>query len=273
MLRRLELAFWKTKKGIIAQNIEFKDLHRGETCLILGNGGSLKFFDFSALPPLPAIGCSYSLLDIRARKLSMKYCAITDSYLLYPFRKHSYENKIQNNHIGPILKTLVRRHPETTFFTSLTNYYGFLRHPANLRFFYHFGERASLSYDLAGVFGASQGALSIMLGMAKYLGFSKAIILGCDYLGQPKLEGHFYAHDRPFAGKDDLAYREQITKVARGIEVLCIFPKGVQSPDFAWNSFENEFNAPEFYQANHEIISPSDFLRLTKLAKQKQIWM
>jgi hypothetical protein len=40
-----------------------------------------------------------------------------------------------------------------------------------------------------------------MLGVAKYMGFSNAILLGCDYLGSPPVMGHFYADCKPFNGE------------------------------------------------------------------------
>ena len=273
VIRNIEKFIWNSKKHIVQKNIKFKDTHKGETCLIFGNGGSLKYYDFSALPPLPKIGCSYTLTDNRAKKLNMEYCIISDSYLLYPVRYNSYLKKIQNNLIGPILRKLIKQNKKTTFFTSLTNYFAFLKKPTNLNYFYHFGDKTSTSHYLDGTFATSGGALQIMLGVAKYLGFSKAIILGCDYLGSPKFEGHFYSDKKPSVGVDDRSYCEEIKRIAAGTDILCIFPKGVKSIDFESASFEEYFNAPEHYQENHQFIDENYLKMMRNMVDSNQIWM
>ena len=53
------------------------------------------------------------------------------------------------------------------------------------------------SFDLSNDFDYLDGSLDVMIGIAKYMGFSKAILLGCDYLGQPKVDGHFYSDEKP----------------------------------------------------------------------------
>ncbi len=99
-LRNIEKVLWNSKKAVVQKNSKFKDIHKGETCLIFGNGGSLKYFDFSALPKIPMIGCSYTLTDNRVKDLNMQYCIISDGYLLYPIRYNSYLKKFQKNLIA-----------------------------------------------------------------------------------------------------------------------------------------------------------------------------
>jgi len=271
LLRKIEKFVWDSKISVVQKNSKFKDIHKGETCMIFGNAGSLKYYDFSALPKIPSIGCSYSLTDNRTKDLNMQYCVTSDPYLLYPIRHNKTYKKFQRNLIEPIMRKLILKNKGTTFFISLTNYFGFFRIPENLNFFYHFGDKTSTSCDLGGKFAVSKGALHIMIGVAKYLGFSKAILLGCDYLGSPKLEGHFYADVAPFIGVDDKGYREGVKRIADGIEILCIFPKGIKSIDFKSASFEEYFNSPEIYRENHKFIDPEYLKMMRKCLPYDQI--
>ena len=273
LIRSIEKFIWNSKKHIVQKNKKIRNIHKGETCLIFGNGGSLKYYDFSALPPFPTIGCSYTLTDKRAKKINIEYCIISDGYLLYPVRYNSYLKKFQNNLIGPILRKLIKENQNTTFFTSLTNYFAFLKKPVNLNFFYHFGDKTSKDYNLDGTFATAGGALQIMIGVAKYLGFSKAIVLGCDYLGSPKYGGHFYSDKIPDVDEDDRLFCEEIKRISDGIELLCIFPKGVKSKDFESASFEEYFHSPERYQENHEFISGEYLQAMRNMVKSMQIWM
>jgi len=115
--------------------------------------------------------------------------------------------------------------------------------------------------------------LDIMLGIAKYMGFSKVILLGCDYLGSPKLEGHFYSDVEPEYGDDDPSYAERIKKVAGNLDVLAIFPEGISCSVFKSATFEEYFGLPEFYQSNTQIVEEEYLVMMRKAALGKQIWM
>jgi hypothetical protein len=94
-----------------------------------------------------------------------------------------------------------------------------------------------------------------MLGVAKYLGFSEAVLIGCDYLGAPPVMGHFYADKKPYYGDDHLSeYRARIKAVAEGIDVTVILPEGVTSPDFKFDSYENYFKLKKEYRENKDFI-------------------
>ena len=113
-----------------------------------------------------------------------------------------------------------------------------------------------------------------MIGVAKYLGFSKAVLLGCDYLGSPKLEGHFYSDEEPWFGDpvyDD--YLKRIKKVSEDIDILAIFPKGIKSTIFNSNSFDEYFDANEKKFVNEEIVNPKDLNLLRKAGIHEQLWM
>lgn len=272
-IKKILNIFWGFHKIVVLENLKFKNIHKGQTCLIFGNGGSLKFYNITAIKKHTSIGCTYSLADKRMTKLEMTYCVIPEPYLFYFFRKDSYSNKITTNLIGPILKKIIRKNINTQFFTPITNYYSFLHRSNKLSYFYHFGDKKSGSYDLAGNFSNCSSALSIMISLAKYLGFSKVILLGCDYLGSPKLEGHFYSDSVPVYGKDDPKYVARIKKDAGGLDVLVILPKGSSCSDFKTATFEEYFGASDVYQSNIEIVDEEYLIMMRKAAIKTQIWM
>ncbi|SVE15729.1 uncharacterized protein METZ01_LOCUS468583, partial [marine metagenome] len=204
-VRRSQINFWKLHKKIVRKNLKFKNIHKDETCLIVANGGSLKSYDISNISDLPAIGCTYTLIDKRAQSLNFKYFIFSEQYLFYSLFynfQSAYKKKFrfQKNIIRKIFEKTIARNPNINYFINLTNYYSEVSRNPNINYFYHFGDSTSDSYDLAGNFSAMQGALEIMLSTAQYLGFSKAILLGCDYLGKPVIRGHFYADSKPFYG-------------------------------------------------------------------------
>ena len=85
--------------------------------------------------------------------------------------------------------------------------------PKLLNFFYSFNDNKSTNddyeYDLTNIlisnkfFGDNDWYFKIFR-------FKKIILIGCDYLGVPKLDGHFYSNNDPFVGDQlmMLIYRE-----------------------------------------------------------------
>lgn len=265
--------FWKLHKPVVLKNSKLKGAHTGETCLIFGNGGSLKYYDFSVLPDLPAICTANSLIDKRLANVDMRYWVVPDSYALYPVTYNFIERKIQRAQLLPIKERIASKNRDITLISSLTNFYSFFPKVKNVVYFHHFGEKQSLSYDLANNFSTCFGSLDIMIGVAKYLGFSKVILLGCDYLGSPKLEGHFYSDSIPVYGKDDPQYVARIKVVAGELDVLVILPKGSSCPVFKTATFEEYFGAAEAYQSNIEIVDEEYLIMMRKAALNNQIYL
>ena len=275
--------FWKLHKPFVKKNKIFKNKHLGETCFIFGNGGSLKYYDIDKLPDNPSIVCAHSLIDNRLKKMNIKYLAITDSYILYPFLFNTSPQirKIQTNKIKKIFWDSVRGDNKgITIFTSLTNIYASFFKRLNINFFHHFEMKESNSCDLSGDFSTCHGALDVMLGMAQYMGFSKAIVMGCDYLGTPIMQGHFYAdgrHKPHYSSKHHEEgysnYRQRVKAVGKDIETLVILPEGVTSPDFNYDSYENYFGLEKNYRNNFDFIDQKYIELLREAAESNQTIM
>jgi hypothetical protein len=260
--------FWLLHASIIKKNSKWKGLHSGETCLIFGNGASLKYYNIADITKIPSIGCTFSLADNRLVKSELDYCVVPEPYFFYPVRRDSRSDAIVRNYIGKIMMKIIRRNLKTRFFCSITNYYAFMHRFGNVSYWYHGGEKSTDSFDLAGKFGRCAGALDMMLGVAQYMGFSKAILIGCDYLGDPVMGGHFYANDIPKYEKADVAYANRIKGVAADLDILVLLPKGSKSSVFKSMSFEEYFNTQEKYHENFEIVD-DQYLFMMRIAASK----
>jgi len=272
LLKSIHYKFWKLHAYFLRKNTKLRNLHHGETCLILGNGGSLRHLDFTKLKGIPAIGCTYTLLDKRVKQLDLKYMVFTDPYELMPVRYNRLTKTFQTKFYAPIFKSLIKEFKHITFFASLTNVYAHLSRPANL-FFFNYRPKKSLDYDISGDFSYTDNALHIMIGVAKYLGFKKVILLGCDYLGEPKLEGHFYAYRKPAVGETDLQFCEKAKKVADGLEVVFVSLKGIKSPVFESVSFDEYFGGQESYLENTDIVDEKHLCLLRRGAEKRQVYL
>jgi hypothetical protein len=242
--------------------------------MIFGNGSSLKYYDLAVIDKKNiSIGCTYSLADKRMSGLEMNYCVIPSAYFFYYFRLHSLSKKIVINLIGKIVKKIIRKNTNTQFFVSLTNYYSLFFRSKKLSYFHHFENKTCTSYDLAGNFTYASGALEMMISIAKYMGFTKVILLGCDYLGSPKLESHFYADRTPFFAESDPQYIAGIKENCTELDVVVILPKGSSCPVFESCTFEEYFGAPEYYRTNTEIVEEDYLIMMRKASQDIQICM
>lgn len=274
-IKRMLTIFWQCHKMLVLRNKQFKNSHAGETCFIFANGASLKYYDISKLPKYPVIACTYSLIDKRMQSLNVQYMVITEHYILYPslYNDYPFVMKFQKNRIKKIFADIVAKNQNIQFFVNLTNFYSSICRNKNVNYFHHLGDKTSNSYDLGGRFASCGGALDIMLGMAKYFGFSKAILVGCDYLGSPPVMGHFYADSEPFVGTYMVEYCARIKAVADGIDVLVILPQGVSSPDFRYSSYEEYFGLEKKYMKNDQIVDLKYLEWLREAAKNDQAIM
>ena len=106
--KKLLVFFWYLHSFALWKNRKFKNLHKGETCLIFGNGSTLKKLDFNTIKKIPSIGCTYSLIDKRFRSFGLDYCAVPENYFFYPIRRDSYLPKIVKNYIGRIMLKIIK---------------------------------------------------------------------------------------------------------------------------------------------------------------------
>ena len=273
LIKKLLAFFWSLQAFRVSGNVKFKDIHKGETCLIFGNGASLKYYNFDALPNHVAIGCTFSLVDKRVKKLNIKYNFCSEPYIFYPYVYNDYTDKVQKNPMRKIFRKMFAENKGVIFFASITNSLSFFLKPRNVSYWHHFGLKNFSSFDLAGKFSTSSTTLDAMIGMARYMGFSKAIILGCDYLCSPKMEGHFYAKSVPVFGKDNMEYAQRIQKSVGELDVLVICPKGSSALLLPSATFEEYFSVPELYQANTEIIEKDDMELIQAGADAKILWV
>lgn len=270
LLKNAEYAFWKKNQNLLKDNQKFSNIHKGQTCYIIANGGSIKFYDLSILSNLPTIGCTYSLIDNRLKGSGLSYCVFPSAYLLLPLWKSRQNGKIEINSLAPIFRKIIRENNGTQFFMSLTDRYSFIRIPENVNFIYHFGNKKFDSFDMSGAFSFVSSGLDFMLGVAKYLGFSKTVLLGCDYLGEPCMEGHFYSTREQFTGEYKVQYVNHIRNIVNNLEmdVVTIFPSGVKSPEFESMSYHDYFGVNETFYNQSQIVD-DEYLDMLKKADSK----
>ena len=256
-------------RPLTKKNIKYKNIHTGETCHIILNGGSIKFCNFSRLPNTKVIATNLSLLDVRIKEINIDYYVIPGSFIFYPLHRV----KRNKNYPAIIYKKFINKYKKVIFFIDATNFFSFLfQSKKNINFFHYFDNKDGINYDLANKFEVSRSAIESAIGMAKYMNFKKIVILGADYLGSPKYENHFYSKSERFIGKEDKFYKEKIKNALNNIEALLVFPEGVTSDDFNYVSIKEYFGTVEDYKDWNYIIDNEYIEDLENANKTNQIY-
>lgn len=276
--------FWKMHKNKLKNNVSLKNAYKDKSCVIFGNGGSLKYFDIKRHEGFFYMGTTYAMLHREIENLKPDFYVIPQKYDFYPFLyiNNTVQKHWSFNHKRRIYDAIMKKGEETRFFINLSNYYGFFYRPKLLNFFYSFKDLKSTNgefeYDLTNNFNCTEGSLEIMIGISKYLGFKRIILIGCDYLGTPKLEGHFYSNSDPWIGEPIYeSYIKKIKKLTHDMEVITIFPKGIISNEFKSYTYDEFFekkidNRRDIkIKKNTDIINDFDFNLLKKADKNLQL--
>ena len=261
-------------KSIIKRNKRFKDIHKGESCYIFGNGASIKYFDLEQFSDRVSIGCGILFMHKDFKKLNTKYYYTGHPFFYYPYWTNPYSLLFEKNVLGSIYKSKIYEHSDIEYFISLTNYLG-LR-GKNINYLYHYDEPFNIKegWDLSNKFTFSEGALASMIGMALFMGFRTITLVGCDYSSKPVLWGHFYEHGkRPFRKASEIYVEKPLYKAQEisNLQTLTISEdyRGDIAESLSYKTFTNMDTE---YKENSEIISHSKLLELNKTKMEYRIF-
>jgi len=195
------------------------------SCYILGNGSSIKFIDINDLKNLKSISINLMVLHKDFKELDTCGYVLPESYFFYRYFINPYDKKLKENIIGNLFRKKIGGFQGINLFTSVTNFLG--APIKNTYYLHHFGERTpNKNYiDLTNRFSFMSGGLYAAIGLAIYYGFSKAILVGCDYLMTPRQYGHFYSAPRQADLQDESnAYPELLLEIKDliDLEILCV---------------------------------------------------
>ncbi len=251
----------------LEKNKQFKDIHKGESCYIFGNGSSLKHYDLTLFNDRVSIGCGALFSHNDIKEIDLKYYYISHPLFFYNFWKHPYRGKYEKNRTGSFYRRKMKNRPDVQYFTSLSNYFGI--QGKNINYVYHFGQANNLNIgnQMDSVFTMMTGALSGMMGMALYMGFKHITLVGCDYTSIPQKDGHFYEFGEGADLETDDVLDEAILNAFSEIVNINSITldnkyKGRVIPSISYYDFTNSV---PIYKENSEMVSAEDLLELDSL--------
>jgi len=262
----LDTVLYKLSKPILKRNEKFMNKHKNESCYILGNGASIKYFDLKKFSDKISIGIGPFDYHVDFDSLNIKYFFEGQPFFFYPYWSNPYQNKFENNLIGKFYKENFLSNPDITYFVSLSNYFGIKKD--NIYFVHHFNQPFD-GFDncrLDKNFTSMSSGLAGMLGMAICLGFTDITLVGCDYSLFPQAVGHFYEYG-PYENAywSDPVNKDFLLAAMQHAEVRIVAPddsfQGHILPSITYESLTGD--KPR-YRENFEICKTSGLVRLNE---------
>jgi len=263
----------KTFSRTLKKNTKFKDVHKGKSCYIFGNGASLKYYDLKLFSDKASIGCNVLFAHKDLKDLNLKYYYVGHPLLFHKFWKNQYSKRYEKNKLGAFYRKNMALFPETQYFTSLSNYFGI--QGDNINYVYHFGQADELSVDnqMDEVFSMMQGSLMGMIGVAVYLGYTDITLVGCDYTFAPKMQGHFYERGPEKSREGSAFLGKTLNLIKDKVTIRTITPneefRGDVLPSMTYKALMGD---DPVYKDNNKILSEADLKELDSMNMEYQIY-
>ena len=234
------------------RNELFKHKHLGEECYIFGNGYSLRHFDLKCFKDKISFGCNVLRVHKDFDSLNLKYYVNAAPFLYSPIWRGNRAT-IEFNPYYALQKSFVNTgyihfvHASNFIFVKNKDEYRFIhnldKHTLNIKF-----------NDITKSSSFFHGALYSMIGLAIYMGFKKAYLVGCDYFFEPLINGHFWDQEEPRYNITSFNPSELMSVIDNSIDITCITIKNVGSKinDI---QYEDMFNLKETYKNSNELVS------------------
>lgn len=180
-------------RPVLSRIHQFKDIHKGESCYLFGNGISLKYFDFTKFNDKTTIGCTFLPFHKEFDRLKCPYVLFTDSFQFFPLhRVVSESKKFFINKVGSEYMKAIARYKDKKFFLDVTNYPVTWAYKNIIYEFQDIFDPRLADDFISKKFNCFAGSLRAQILLAIYMGFDEALLAGHDYTHHPSRSLHFY---------------------------------------------------------------------------------
>lgn len=179
-------------KPILSKIHRFKDAHRGESCYLMGDGVSLKWFDLGAFGDKTTIPCAFIPFHNDFNKLSVRYLSIAEPWWFYPYeRDPATTGKYKANPRQAAYRKIIDKYPDKEFFINLSNY-PVLNNKNITYLFRDFRDKRLPVNFITHRINGFHGSMRASISLAIYMGFDHVYLVGYDYTHVPSRDLHWY---------------------------------------------------------------------------------
>lgn len=246
----------------LAKIERFRNIHRGESCYIFGNGPSIKWFDLGIFNDFPAISCGLIHYHKDFHKLKVKYVVMVEPWIYVPriIRRmlgvsKLYSKKLHSTRLlASKYKSYINRSPDKEFFLNISNKLSLSN--ANINYVFRgFPDSSNSTDKLLSQYDLFHGSFHASLAVAYYLGFSNIYLIGFDaWTLQPTRNIRFYEFGKGDIGNNTPGKDELLEIYKNEVNIYTISVNG-KSNNVINIDYQDYTNVPAVYKENHEIIN------------------
>ena len=245
-------------KPILSRIKRFKNIHKGESCYLFGDGISIKYFDLNNFADKISIPCGFLLFHNDFQALNTPYAQLIETYYFYPFIRlninTSAPKKISLNKIQKQYRNEIKKRSDMEFFINLSNFPVFLNN--NITYVYKDIPDDSLKDGfIANKFNCYEGSQRAQILLAIYMGFDEVHLVGHDYTFSPAKSHHWYekGHGVIVPIGD---YNNDFLNYAKNFIKITTVTVDNESSNLDYIKYEDLFGVKAIYHENTEILKP-----------------
>ena len=245
-------------RPILKRIQRFKDIHRGESCCLFGDGTSIKYFDLNKFTDKISIPCGFLLFHNDFNVLNTPYAQLIETYYFYSFtrgeRNANPPKKIALNKIQKQYRKEINKRCDIEFFINLSNYPVFLN--KNITYIFKNIPDNSLGNNfISNKFNCYEGSLRAQILLAIYMGFDEVHLVGHDYTFSPAKSNHWYEKGHgvivPIGN-----YNNDFLNYAKNFINITTVTLDSESSKLDYVRYEDLHGVKAIYQENTEILEP-----------------
>lgn len=179
-------------KPVLSKVHKYKDAHKGESCYLIGDGASIKWFDLSKFSDKTSIPCAFIPFHKEFNKLSVQHLSIAEPWWFYPFeRDPAVVGDFKFNPRQLMYREVIKKYKNKNFFVNLSNYP--VLGSNNITYiFKDFHDYRLNDNFITRRLNGFHGSLRSSITLAIYMGFEHVYLVGYDYTHIPSRTGHWY---------------------------------------------------------------------------------
>lgn len=248
----------KSASRPILRRIErYKNIHRGESCYLFGDGISIKYFDLNKFTNKISIPCGFLLFHNDFDVLHTPYAQLIETYYFYPFtranRNANPPKKISLNKIQGQYRKLIKKKTNIEFFINLSNYPVFF--DKNITYVYKDIPDSSLDSNfISNKFNCYEGSLRAQILLAIYMGFDEVHLVGHDYTHSPRKSHHWYEKGQGVINPAEV-YNDEFLVYAKKFINITTVTVNSKSENLDFVRYDELFKTKAKFKENTEILN------------------
>ena len=158
---------------------KYKDIHKGETCYIFGDGPSIKWFDLTKFSDHIGISCGTIPFHNDFEKLNVKYHMLVEPWFYCPAWVQPHQSLKDYKVLSSAHRNFMCQNKDIEFFINLSNFpwvFG-----SNINYVHRkLITRNSKLHKIKTIQNPFSGSFHATLSLAYLMGFSKVYLVGFD---------------------------------------------------------------------------------------------